>query len=113
MANYPQFFISTNKKAALGRIFLFHAKKPKFLGEIFSFKSISDFELYKANPSKEFCCKIDDKVYTICTYTEVKGKIIGLFVIEFFDTPKGPSGEINVDGLMNRASDWLKAYFHD
>ncbi len=111
MSNYPQFLISTNKKAALGRVYLFHAKKPKFLGEILSFKSMNDFELFKANPNKEYCCKINDQFYTICTYTEAKGKIIGLFVIDFFDSPLDSSGKIITEGLMNEAASWLKAYY--
>jgi hypothetical protein len=111
MSNYPQFFISTNKKAADGRVFVFHAKKPKFLGEILTFNSLSNFELYKTKPSNDFLCKIGEKTYTICTNTEVKGKIIALFVIDFFDLPLDPAGELKVDGLMNRTADWLKAYF--
>jgi hypothetical protein len=113
MSNHPQFFICTNKKAALGRVYLFHAKKPKFLSEILSFKSLYDFEIYKANPNKEFHCKIEGQEYIICTHTVAKGKIVGLFVIDFFDSPIDSSGEINTEGLMKRTADWLKAYFHD
>jgi hypothetical protein len=113
MSNYPAFFISTNKKAALGRIFVFHARKPRFLGEILTFKSISNFDLYKTNPGKDFNYKIGDKNYIVFTNTEVNGKVIAMFVIDFFDSPLDPNGELKVEGLMNRTADWMKAYFSE
>jgi hypothetical protein len=113
MGNYPQFLIGTNKKAAQNHVFLLHSEKPKFLGEILSFNSISDFESYRDSPNREHVCKISGQTYTICARAEVKGKIIGLFVIDFFDSPLGKSGEINVDGLMANVEDWLKTYYSE
>jgi hypothetical protein len=113
MSNYPKFFICTNKKAAYGRLFLYHTQNPRFIGEILTFKSFSDYDKYQEKPAKNHICKIEGVNYTICTAIEIKEKIIGLFVIEFMDTPEGFSEDPKLNGLMNRVTDWLKGYFSD
>ncbi len=111
MSNYPKFLISTNKNAAPGKVYIFHAQKPRFLGEILSFKSLDDLNKCKANPKKEFMCKIGDQLFVICMHTEAKGKIAGIFVVKFFDNPLCSSGQIDIEGLMNKTSEWLNAYY--
>ncbi len=107
MPKFPQFLISTNKKDKPGRLFLLCTKKPGFLGEILIFKSLPEYEKFNANHIKEFLCDVEGKRQIISTHFEYKGKIIGLFIIEFFDVPI----KNILDSLLDRTKRWLKAYY--
>ncbi len=113
MGHYPQFLISTNKKDVPGRIFLLHAKKPRFIGELITFKSMADFEKFAAHPTNEFLCDIEGEKRLVSTYFKYENTIAAIFVIDFFDAPFNYSGESRLDGLMKRVKGWLQAYYKD
>lgn len=103
MGNYPRFLISTNKKAAPGKVFLVHAKSPRFIGELLTFHSLSDFQKFNANPPKELLCYIKGEKRILSTHFNYAGKIAGLFVLEFEDI-KNSTEEKRLDGLMKKSS---------
>ncbi len=113
MEKYPKFMISLNKKTALGRIFLLHTGKPGLLAEIISFHNINGFEAYCKKPGSVHTCSIGNKIHTITAHIEIKGKIFGIFVIEFFEDPTNSFGELDFTGLMHQAAEWLRDYFNE